>query len=322
MPGLSQKQHVFPKDAIRRFCGSHNGAQNVVAIFNIREVTPAERNSNVPTPFYRGPDDGTFLANWHEDKLGERDPALRAGAWDDFTEHQNEFPTEAERQAGKSDSIEGRYHNLSKVLESPQRNHVFEDLNAEESKVVSDFYFLWQARAALRDADQTPIGLVGIKTDVTVTNSPEMLQALGLPPTASREDVIDEFERRGVITAHDTASDGNAATSARQMYGAQIQLCVRHLGLKWGNIRRICCTLPDANLVVPDQFEMFPYVPLSPTRIFIPKENQPLVPVYPRFHRANCEKLLGLVESDPRAAAGMLNNAARAQSKSYYFQRP
>lgn len=299
-----------------------------MAIFDVRSITPNERNSNVPNPIHRGPDDGTFLANWNEDKLGERDAALRAGAWDDFTEHQKEFPTEAERKAGKSDSIEGRHHNLSKVLESPQRSHIFEDLNAEESKVVSDFYFLWQARAHHRDADQTPIGLVGFKPDTTVTNSPEILQALGLPPTASREDVIDEFERKGVITAHETASDGNAATSARQMHGFRIRQHMKHQNLKWGVLSWACITLNGASLVVPDAFRGFPYVPLSPTKAILPTASTahpgrvpPLFTPLPKVIPTP-DKLREMAKIRPAQLEEFLNRNSRIQADKYYFQRP
>lgn len=294
-------QHVFPRSEIERFC-----ANGVVAVLQV----PKSRIQNgtvtidIKVPQLLRPKDAVFVAK---------------RAWDRNSEESEKSLMTAAEKAYQAVAKKYAVHNDTVRLQ---------ELNADESSAATQFYFLWQMRAHFRNAPQTPITLHGVKPDPLsgIENLTFGTRQKPIKPK-SREDALELIEKLGVGTCHLTGADGQAGTPARQMYGDQIIMGMRQLSLKWGTVHWACCTLPTANLFVPDQFKLFPYIPLSPTRCFIPLKNEPLLKLgfqsrYTGFATLCTDKLRALVERDPTAAGLILNDAARTEAKDYYFRRP
>jgi hypothetical protein len=330
---ITKAQHVFPEAAIRRFC-KREKTKDVVNVFAIptHGATSGTVTVHITLPRQISAQNKVFCA--------ER-------AWDDHAE------------SVIQKRIEDRYHT---VAEKYKRDNPVLDLNPDESNAITDMYILWQARARFRDAPQDPITLRGIERDPSL-DDPEAQRKLcyqwdlekAVKKSAQKNEEFnqqkfdqewaDERQRLGPITEQEfsdrleqknigtlrlNGEGGHGATPARQMHGMQMQLFSNYLHFKWGIIQWACFVLPNVNIVVPDQFEAFPYLPLTPTRCFIALGNslpRGIMPNNPHFipipsEKAPTNRLRNLVESDPVAVGNWLNEYARWQSKRYYFQYP
>ena len=298
---ITVRQHVFPKGEIKRFC-----VNGVVAVFLVpkSQVQNETIAIDIEIPRLLGPKDDVFVTQRAWDRNSEESRKSL------MTVTEKNYQVVAKKYATQNDTIR------------------LQELNAEESLATTQFYCLWRMRAHFRNAQQTPIIIRGLEPD-PLTGIENV--AFGTPEKPikpkSREDALGLIEKLGVTTFHLTAEDGQAGVLARQKYGDQIKQGMQQLGLKWGTVRWACCTLPNANLFVPDQFDIFPYIPLSPTRCFIPLKNEPQPQPtsqspYPGFATLHTDKLRALIETDPTAAGIILNDAARTEAKDYYFRRP
>jgi hypothetical protein len=298
---ITIRQHVFPKSEIKRFC-----ANGVVAVFHApkSQIRNKTVTINEETPRLVGANAAVFVAK---------------RAWDRNSE-----------ESGKSlmTITEKAYQAVAKKYAALRDTVGLKELSAEESSATTQFYILWQMRAHLRKAEQTPIILHGLKPDdlTGIENINFGTADKPIKPN-SHEEALELIEKLGVTTCHAAGPDGQAGVHARQMYGFQIMLGMQQLGQKWGTVRWAYCCLPAANLFVPDQFDRFPYVPLSPTHCFIPLGNEPPLQFgslsrYAGFATLSTEKLCALIQTNPTTAGNILNDAARAAARDYYFRRP
>jgi len=261
--------------------------KNQVAVFGCGSLKPKLRHYNHPV----------FLAD---------------RAWADHAEH------------GYMHMMEEAYNAVAKSY-AAATSPVMQNLGDDESKAVSDFWFLWQMRAHFRSASQKPVTLQGIKPD-TGLRDPDT----GGPVT---QDTEEKLEKMGVVTAHLTGDNGNAAVLARQFYAGQILMGCNQLRAAWGLVNWVCCRIANANLIVPDQSTSLPcnktalpllYVPLTPASCFLAVANRAISNTMPLTFSVSADlgKLKELCEANPKGIEACLNEQVKRVAKAYYFQHP
>jgi len=125
-------------------------------------------------------------------------------------------------------------------------------LPAADPAVVTQMFCSWNARFRLKDAPQEPVELKGIP-----------------PETCFSKDDEERCEKMGVVVLR-----SDSTVPARSRTGTQLVSCTNFLWHRFKNTQWVCVAFPQSNLSVPDHFELFPYLPLSPTRAFVDRSRE------------------------------------------------
>ena len=185
-----------------------------------------------------------------------------------------------------------------------------EVLGTADSAAVTEFYYLWQSRAVLRHTPEPhkEIELVGVERD------------RGLTP-----EVLKRCAELGVVTANLKGETGFGAIAGRPVHGLQVRRGLQHFRLRWGVIAWACYEFSGGSLIVPDEFPLFPCIPLSPSRCFAAIGNSPLPGIpgpspYPGF--AAIQSGASDTGRNLKIDADSLNALAKENARHYYFQTP
>lgn len=151
-------------------------------------------------------------------------------------------------EIGRMQDVENSYQRVANAFKERDG-----PLTSNESKIVTDMYVLWCVRAAYKNAPQVRVGLKGVEGD-----------------QLSRE-LLERCEKLGVVTV-----GPDSCVAAREIYGDQIVTGLTYYGEGLKNVRWTCKVFEGENMIVPDEFGRFAYMPLSPTRVFIDMAHQNL----------------------------------------------